>query len=1010
MDLQNKTDDKYLSYLGMDLFKMLADSDSDLIALHYADGTYKYVSKAFTKTLGYEIDDLVGKNPYDFFHQNDAEKIEAHHKKALSGDFNSRIEYRFRNSDEKYVWLETKTLPIKDDDGDLLFLQTRSRLIDEKKKKDLLLQRARKMTMVGAWEFDLRSEELFWSDEVYQIYDLSKDVKITVEKAFSYFPQESVDILSEAFSNAIVNGESYDLSIQFVSEKNNPKWVRAIGAPEYEDGEVIKVSGAFQDITELKRLEILFRESQKMANVGGWEYDIVSGDLFWSDEVYRIHELEIGTPVKVEDGISYYPEGFSRDSITKAINHAMETGEGWDVELPFVTAKGRELWVRAKGSVEFAGGKPVKMRGTFQDLTEQHNLLNQVQKEKQFSEKLASTGPMAMYIYDFSKEHVSFINNSYENILGYSYADINAMTNEEHYGLIHNDDIPDMIERFVCLQEDKIDQTIEYRMKHKDGHWVWCYSINTPFELDSEGKVKSYIGMFHDITQKKEMEEELIKARDIADQANKAKSQFLANMSHEIRTPMNSILGFTDLLSNKIQEEENVRYLTNISNSGKLLLKLINDILDISKIEAGAVDQVLEPVNVERTLQEIKGVFDLKAKEKNLEFNLTTPKNLPNALLLDEKHLRQVIFNLVGNAIKFTNAGSIDLDVKFTDSNDVESKVDLEISVTDTGIGIKPEQTKKIFQAFEQQGRVIADEFGGTGLGLSICRKLIELMDGDISIKSEHGIGSCFTVTIPNVVISTIKSKKDNYRNNNFKFNLKPSKVLIADDVENNRELLAECLKDQPIEITMAVNGEEAIEMARKEDFDLLLLDIKMPKVDGIEVMRVLRAEKFENKILALTASGMIGYEKEVLNEGFDDFLRKPISYDELLSTLHYHLGGDVDKKPEIFKPVPVKTVKHSSISKFDLTRLKDNGFEELYAKYCLLDKDALMMDSCEEFAKILKKAGESIKSKWCIDLATEMDFAAKTFDTEKVIKEITKFEDVITRMGVDTISVEAKK
>ncbi len=1009
MNIQNKTDDNYLSYLGMDLFKMLADSDSDLIALHHADGTYKYISKAFEKVLGYKPEDLIGQNPYNYCHPDDIPEIEKGHDKLKNEVQIESVESRFKNSNGDYVWVETMTLPLFDDNGDLLFIQTRSRLIDEKKKKDLLLQRSRKMTMVGAWEFDLKKEELYWSEEVYQIYGLSEEIPITVEKAFSYFPEESLKTLSDAFTNAVVNGESYDVSVSFISEQNMPRWVRALGEPEYIDGEIAKVSGAFQDITEMKRLEELFRESQRMANVGGWEYDIKTGDLFWSDEVYVIHEVEIGSPVKVDDGISYYPEGFSRDTITKLIGHAMETGEGWDVELPFVTAKGNELWVRAKGNVEFSGGKPVKMRGTFQDLTEQQNLLNQVQKEKQFSDKLASTGPMAMYIYDYSKQYVSFINNSYESTLGYSFNDINSMSNKEQQDLIHPDDIGRMLDQFEVLNSQHIDQTIEYRMLHKEGHWIWCYSIFTPFELDSDGKVKSFIGMFHDITQKKEMEEELIKAKNVADQANKAKSQFLANMSHEIRTPMNSILGFTDLLSNKIQDEEDARYLTNISNSGKLLLKLINDILDISKIEAGAIEQVLEPVNVERTLQEIKGVFDLKAKEKNLDFNLTIPKNLPNALLLDEKHLRQVIFNLVGNAIKFTNAGSIELDIKFNDSNDVESKVDLEISVIDTGIGIKPKQTEKIFQAFEQQGRVIADEFGGTGLGLSICKKLVELMDGDIKIKSTHGIGSTFTVYIPDVVISTLKSKKDNYRDANFKFKLKPAKVLIADDVENNRELLAECLKDQPIEITMAVNGEEAINKAREQEFDLLLLDIKMPKVDGIEVMRILREENFENKILALTASGMIGYEKEVMNEGFDDFLRKPISYDELLSTLHYHLGGEIDKKPEIFKPIPIKTEKHSTISKYDLSRLKDNGFEELYAKYCLLDKDALMMDSCEEFAKILKKAGDAIKSKWCIDLATEMDFAAKTFDTEKVIKEITKFEDVITRMGVDTLRVEAK-
>ncbi|MBO6534652.1 MAG: PAS domain-containing protein [Balneolaceae bacterium] len=997
MDVQNNENDHSDELSGLDLFKILADTDTDLIALHESDGTYKYVSKSFTKKLGYGISDLLGKDPYSFFHPDDVQAIKEVHAKVLIQNEDPGIEYRYRNKSGEYNWLFTNTIPVKNEAGETLFIQTRSRVIDEKKKKELLVQRSLVMTMVGAWEFDLKTQDLYWSKEVYQIYELPDKERITVEKAFSYYPEKAKNELEQAFNRAIEQGERYDISIPFISELNNYKWVRAIGEPQYEDGEIVKVSGAFQDITEIKRNEELFKDAQQMANVGGWEYYLESGELYWSDEVYRIHEVEIGTPVNINDGISFYPEGFSRDSITAAVTHALETGEGWDLELPFVTAKGNELWVRAKGRVEFMQNKPIKMLGTFQDLTEHHELLSQLKREKQFSEKIASVGPMGVYIYDFTKSLNSFVNEQYEKLLGYTIDDINAMEQTEFFGLFHPDDHEKLGEHMKYLASGKGEHAIEYRFKHKNGNWIWCYSIDSPFERNKEGEVTSFIGMFHDITERKKLEEELIKAKEEADLANRAKSQFLATMSHEIRTPMNSILGFTELLTNRITDEEQLKYLSNISSSGQLLLKLINDILDLSKIEAGAVKSLLVPVNLVRTLQEIKGVFDLSIGEKNLDFEMQISEDLPSALLLDEKHLRQIVFNIVGNAIKFTNSGSININVEAKESIHSDSRIDLEVSISDTGIGIKPEHRDSIFNAFEQQGRSISDEYGGTGLGLSISKKLVELMHGEIQIESEFGVGTTFRILIPNVAVSTITSKEENYQKNEISYTLNKSRILIADDVKNNRELLAACLIDQPVEIVMANDGQEALDKAKESNFDLVLLDIKMPKLDGVEVMKSLRAMNYKSKVVALTASVMVGYEEKVINEGFDEFLKKPISYLDLMKSLHTHLGGKINKKKDIHvaEGIP-KTSGSKSISTHDLEKLVQHRFDELYVQFNLIDKEAIEMDKCEEFARMLRSAGQTIRSKWCIDLASEIDFAAKTFDTEKVLAELKKFEDII--------------
>jgi PAS domain S-box-containing protein len=351
------------------LYKLISTNSAEMICMHKMDGTYTYVSPSVKNLLGYSPHELIGSNPYDIFHPDDLKRIaEESHTQATEGNASPTIQYRIRKKDGSFIWFDTATQPVVEN-GEVIALQTTSREVTERKRLELLFLQSQNMANVGGWEFNLKTNELFWTEQVYHIHELDPSVPITVEKALTYYPSESREKVEFAMSEAIANGDTYDLELPFNTEKGNNIWVRVIVKAEFLGMEATHLYGTFQEITKKKRLEEFFKETQNMAHVGGWEYDLESGDLFWTDEVYRIHELPVGTPVKVEDGLSYYPEGFSRDSIVAALEYTQKTGEPYDIELPFVTAKGNEIWVKAIGHAELIDGKAVKLKGAFQDIT-----------------------------------------------------------------------------------------------------------------------------------------------------------------------------------------------------------------------------------------------------------------------------------------------------------------------------------------------------------------------------------------------------------------------------------------------------------------------------------------------------------------------------------------------------------------------------------------------------------------------------------------------------------------
>ncbi|WP_193743753.1 PAS domain-containing hybrid sensor histidine kinase/response regulator [Flavobacterium sp. 83] len=418
---------------------------------------------------------------------------------------------------------------------------------------------------------------------------------------------------------------------------------------------------------------------------------------------------------------------------------------------------------------------------------------------------------------------------------------------------------------------------------------IWLLLNGFPV-FDNKGEVIEAVTSFIEITELKMLEIELTKAKDQAESANKAKSSFLMNMSHEIRTPLNGIIGFTDLLMKSNLDENQLEYMNTVKESATILADIVNNILDFSKIESGKLELNIEEVDLFGLTHQVIDLFKYQANLKNIDLSLTIDTNVPQYVLADSVRLKQVLVNLIGNALKFTKTGQIKLDI-YNKSNKRKNKTDINFSVKDTGIGIKQQNQEKIFQSFVQEDNSITRQFGGTGLGLTISNQLLGLMNSKLELISNYGFGSDFFFTI-----ELEKSKHEigvNDVENEIVSTeiLKDSKILIVEDNSINLLLIKKLLKSiVPNSIIFETSdGIEAIKLCKNEQLDLILMDIQMPVKNGYETTAEIRKlKKAKNiPIIALTAGMLSGEKEKCLESGMNDYISKPIVKSNLELILH---------------------------------------------------------------------------------------------------------------------------
>lgn len=415
---------------------------------------------------------------------------------------------------------------------------------------------------------------------------------------------------------------------------------------------------------------------------------------------------------------------------------------------------------------------------------------------------------------------------------------------------------------------------------------------------NSSGKIEFGIAVFEDITDARKAKMELEEAKHTAEEALVLKEAFLANMSHEIRTPMNAILGFTDLLLKKELSEESKEYVSIIRSSGENLLRIINDILDISKMDAKMMVFEDHPISIPDLFKSLQSMMFNKAKEKNLDLRFYCDEALPSTVIGDPTRLTQVILNLVGNGIKFTKQGSVKVYANLVSQDEQNCVVEFEVK--DTGIGIPSDKIDHIFGRFQQAEVHTTRSYGGTGLGLSIARQLVELQGGEMRIESEVDRGSTFVFTLSFKKSDTKKKQKDKKATFNDFDAIRRLKILMAEDNPINVKLITTIFNEHQITIDIAENGKIVLEKVKANAYDVILMDLEMPEMNGYVATGHLRKELMvTTPIIAMTAHAMAGEQEKCLELGMNDFISKPINFQQLFEKIYQITGGSTPKKPE---------------------------------------------------------------------------------------------------------------
>ncbi|WHH61378.1 PAS domain S-box protein [Petroclostridium sp. X23] len=670
--------------------------------------------------------------------------------------------------------------------------------------------------------------------------------------------------------------------------------------------------------------------------------------------------------------------------LRKSVRQVLQSGEPLnDVIIQqtlMVNGKIQKPWYKINFvPVAVFGEKQVMI--VIDDITGQKRNEENVQKARDYYLSILECFPAIVWRIGLDNQ-CSYINRQWTEFTG---VPVEKGLQGGWINFIHPEDISKARAKYYEAFRERKPYNVEMRLQHLSGEYRWVLNMSRPF-YNMEGSFDGYIALAFDITDQKAAEKQLEKTKETAESANRAKSEFLANMSHEIRTPLNGMLGMLNLtlmsdLDNR--HRDNLKIAKSCADS---LLKIINDILDFSKMEAGKLIIDNEDFNIFRLVEDVIKAHSFQACEKSLSLDYQFSAGIPTYLIGDSIRIKQILDNLIGNALKFTEDGGIILSVK-KHSKKLDS-FELLFSVSDTGIGIAKSEIDRLFRCFSQVDGSITRKFGGTGLGLAISKQLAEMMGGTIWVESKKGEGSTFFFTLP-LKVGQVPVKKEVDQNLVKKPNI-PLKILLVEDDKVNQIVFQQMLSDKGHTMQIASNGKEALEIIKKEKFDIIFMDIQMPEMDGIEITQRIRQMEGGTKhvpIVAVTAYALKGDKERFLSLGMDEYLAKPMQMEALFSVLDRY--AKKIKEMDILNSLQADEKVMNPMETIDL---HERIGQHIRSMKKALDNNEI--PTIEKEANMLKKLAASIQADELKRIAFTIELAARREDLKSIIREMPRIRN----------------
>jgi PAS domain S-box-containing protein len=689
--------------------------------------------------------------------------------------------------------------------------------------------------------------------------------------------------------------------------------------PYLEGGKVQSFYEVVKDQTEAKSLQLaivaneaLLQRTGQLAKVGGWTWDLQSGAFLWSDYLYAMHAVDAAFVPTLDSTLSFYADADQR-RMADAVALAKAQGQGWDIELALVTVRGQVLWIRSVGVVDLHEGKPVRIVCALKDMSERKAIERELTRYHDHLEELVVLRTKAL-------ERAELLNEEALDLAKAGHWTVDLRDGLEHYtsslraaeifghatrpGMryhVKNDWYAQIaavdpvaadaayadFQALLKGHSARLDVVHPY-LRPQDARVIWVHTVGR-VKRDPDGRSEQLYGVVVDITESKAIETELRQAREKAEAASRAKADFLANMSHEIRTPLNAITGMARMVRHDGVTPSQSLYLDKLESASMHLLNLLNGILDLSKIEADKLELELGPVQPQCIIADVVSMVAQRARDNHIAL-IAQPQEVPTGLEGDVTRLKQALLNYADNAIKFTSGGQVTLSVHVEEEGAQHAL--LRFEVRDNGIGIDPQALERLFSEFEQADNSTTRKYGGTGLGLSIARKLARLMGGDAGAQSEPGKGSCFWFTARLAKGVSVPLAEHPTTPDHHKLQLLAAhaglRVLVAEDEPINAEIARFFLEDVGLVVDLAEDGLQALEMAGQSAYGLILMDMQMPRMDGLEATLKIRALQgyAHTPILAMTANAFADDKARCLAAGMNAFVNKPVPPEELYSIL----------------------------------------------------------------------------------------------------------------------------